>query len=106
MTRALCALFLACLGLGTTLFASGITAKNHALAEDLHHRERLFEMRAAAIEALHIRVNGRVVSEPLDAAEAQTEKDVQNGGAVSGSTSLGGSRSSASDVFSTREVSL
>lgn len=92
MNRAMCALVLGCLGLLTTLFASGITARNHEIAENLHHRERMLEMRAAAIENLFIRVHGRVVSEPL-------KSNVQNGSAVSGSSSLGGSRASDSDVF-------
>lgn len=91
MTRALLALFVACAGLVTTLVASGLTAKNHALAEELHRRERTSEMRAAAIEDLYIRVRGRVVG------DAHTN-DAQNGGAVSGSSSLGGSRASDSDV--------
>lgn len=106
MNRAVCALFVACMGLVTTLFASGVTAKNHALAEDLHHRERQFEMRAAAIEALTIEVKGRVVAEPLGTEDAGPKSNVQNGGAVSGSTSLGGSRASASDVHSMAGVSL
>ena len=92
MNRAMCALVLGCLGLLTTLLASGITAHNHEIAEDMHHRERMLEMRAAAIENLFIRVHGRVISEPL-------KSNVQNGSAVSGSSSLGGSRASDSDVF-------
>ena len=103
MTRALCALFLGCVGLLTTLFASSVTAENHELAEDLHHRQRMLQMRAAAIEDLTIRVQGRVVGEPdVD----QAEQNAQNGGAVSGSSSLGGSRASASDVPVGRRVSL
>jgi len=91
MTRALLALFVACAGLVTTLFASGLTAKNHALAEELHRRERTSEMRAAAIEDLYIRVQGRVVGD-------SHTNDAQNEGAVSGSSNLGGSRALDSDV--------
>lgn len=91
MTRALLALFVACAGLVTTLFASGVTAKNHALAEELHRRERHCEMRAAAIEDLYIRVRGRVVGD-------SHTNNAQDEGAVSGSSSLGGSRTLRSDV--------
>jgi hypothetical protein len=91
VTRALLALFVACAGLVTTLFASGLTAKNHALAEALHHRERTAEMRAAAIEDLFIRVRGRVVGD-------SHSNNAQSEDAVSGSSSLGGSRILRSDV--------
>ena len=95
MTRALLALFVACAGLMTTLYASGLTAKNHALAENLHRRERISDMRAAAIEDLYIRVRGRVVGD-------STRNDAQDEGAVSGSSNLGGSRTLRSDVSTLR----
>jgi len=95
MTRALLALFVACAGLMTTLYASGLTAKNHALAENLHRRERTTEMRAAAIDDLFIRVRGRVVGDSIRNA-------AQDEGAVSGSSNPGGSRTLRSDVSTLR----
>lgn len=91
MTRALLALFVAFAGLVTTLFASGLTAKNHAVAQDLHRRERHCQMLAADIESLLIRVRGRVEGDSQEA-------NVQDEGTVSGSSSLGGSRTLRSDV--------
>ena len=91
MTRAMLALFVAAAGLLTTLYASGLTAKNHAVAQDLHRRERASEMRTAAIEELRIRVRGRVLGD-------SHKNNAQNEGAVSGSLSLGGSRTLRSDV--------
>lgn len=96
MTRALLALFIGCGGLMSTLFASGITAKNHALAEGLHKRERQATMRDAAIEELFIRARGRVVGDA-------DKSNVQNERAVSGSLNLGGNRPLSSDVSTTTD---
>ncbi len=97
MTRALLAFFVAAAGLMTTLVVSGLTSQNHALAEELHRRERHCEMRDAVIEELFIRVNGRVVGDA-------TKYNAQDEGAVSGSKSLGGSRALRSDVSNSQDL--
>ena len=51
MIRGLLALFCAVLAMGTSIAASGISARNHATALRLHELQRECELRAAAIEA-------------------------------------------------------
>ena len=96
MIRGLLALFCAVLAMGTSIAASGITARNHATAQRLHKLQRACELRAAAIEAKTIHVRGFTLDQAGD--KASDTNYVQDSGAVSGSKSLGGSRAARSDV--------
>jgi len=97
--RALLALVLACLGVCTSLFASGLTAKNHASAERLHVLQRECELRRAAIANMRVQVRGRVAGDPRAVQRALAEaasqrarvQAAQDGSGVSGSMNLGGS---------------
>jgi uncharacterized protein HemX len=94
--RALLALALACLGLGTSLYGSGLTAQNHQRAERLHELQRECELRRAAIANMRVQVRGRVAGDPRAIQEALLRRAsrvqaAQDGSGVSGSTSLGGS---------------
>ena len=91
--RAVLSLLLACAGLGTSLYASGLTAKNHELAERLHGLQRECELRRAAIADMRVQVRGRVSGDPrlLEEALRAQEQGRQVGDGVSGSKSLGGS---------------
>mgnify|MGYP006932707824 CR=1 FL=1 len=96
MIRGLLALFCAVLAMGTSIAASGISARNHATALRLHKLQRECELRAAAIEAKTIHVRGFSLDHVGEVANEQNS--VQDSGVVSGSENLGGSHAARSDV--------
>jgi len=110
--RAVLALVLSCAGLGVSLHASGLTAKNHELAERLHGLQRDCELRRAAIADMRVRVRGRVAGDPrlLEAVLRTQEQGRQVGDGVSGSENLGGSPvvdpGTYTDVEGLRRLSL
>ncbi len=106
--RAVLSLLIACAGVGTSLYASGLTAKNHEQAERLHGIQRECELRRAAIADMRVQVRGRVAGNPrlLQEALRAQEQGRQVGDGVSGSKSLGGSPVVAPDTStpSSRDV--
>jgi len=98
VTRSLLALSCAALAMGTSIAASGITARSYAEAELLHKLQRECELRAASIEAKTIKVRGFTVDGRQSEGADDETNSVQVDGVVSGSLNLGGSHAVGSDV--------